>query len=459
MTIDEMSKRRLQNTTVACPVVYGSMALSMGKKQNEYATHKWRLYLRGPNDEDLSTFIAKVVFTLHPSFMVPVREITKSPFEVTETGWGEFEATLRIFFRDPEESPLDLCHLIKLYHTPTAGSPSGHGTNSTAALGGTKSNPVVAEAYDEFVFTNPTEDFMQMLMLYKAPSRPEDRVPSDIASFYRIFSEEDDIKSLGLAQNTVNAELERARADLIRLDAEITNSQLTIARNAQKMSELTSRGKSMGLGRTMPGGAIGAPPLDLGGQSNSQQLTPAQQQQRQQQWLLRLEQLIQMPPAQLQQQQQQQLLQLQQHQQRRVQQLHDQQQPQYQFLMQQQQQQQQQLLEQLNMSVAERTEKQKNLNLLQDKQRGQLQQRQRQLQEHLHEKHSSQLANLQKQHLYIFSHQQTRMREGTIGVMPPNLLQLQQQMQVFINLKQSFYLIIFQNYQMIMLNRNIILLI
>ena len=42
-------------------------------------------------------------------------EVKKAPFEVSETGWGEFEASIRIFFKDPEERPLDLFHLIKLY--------------------------------------------------------------------------------------------------------------------------------------------------------------------------------------------------------------------------------------------------------------------------------------------------------------------------------------------------------
>lgn len=57
-------------------------------------------------------------------------EVLAPPYEVTETGWGEFEAGLlheicivlfnlvvgiRIFFRDPDEQPIDLFHLIKLY--------------------------------------------------------------------------------------------------------------------------------------------------------------------------------------------------------------------------------------------------------------------------------------------------------------------------------------------------------
>ena len=66
----------------------------------------------------------KVVFQLHPSFAIPVREVFQPPYEVTETGWGEFEASIRIFFRDPDEDPVDIAHLIKLYHTPASGSSS-----------------------------------------------------------------------------------------------------------------------------------------------------------------------------------------------------------------------------------------------------------------------------------------------------------------------------------------------
>jgi YEATS domain-containing protein 4 len=63
---------------VACPVVIGSIAHWLGKKADESATHKWTLYVRGPNNEDLSTFIAQVAFTLHPSFSEPVRSKWKS---------------------------------------------------------------------------------------------------------------------------------------------------------------------------------------------------------------------------------------------------------------------------------------------------------------------------------------------------------------------------------------------
>ena len=94
---------RLLNTTVCVPNAYGSIAIYLGNSADEYATHEWTLYVRGPNDEDLSAAVAKVVFSLHPSFPQPVRELTAPPFEVTEKGWGEFEASIRIVWRDPEE--------------------------------------------------------------------------------------------------------------------------------------------------------------------------------------------------------------------------------------------------------------------------------------------------------------------------------------------------------------------
>ena len=68
-------------------------------------------YLRGPNNEDLSSCISKVVFQLHPSFTQPVREILEPPFEVTERGWGEFEAQIRIVWKDPSEKATIVSHI------------------------------------------------------------------------------------------------------------------------------------------------------------------------------------------------------------------------------------------------------------------------------------------------------------------------------------------------------------
>ena len=51
----------------------GSMAFYLGKKAEEFSTHRWVIYVRGPQGEDISAFIEKVTFSLHPSFPDPVR--------------------------------------------------------------------------------------------------------------------------------------------------------------------------------------------------------------------------------------------------------------------------------------------------------------------------------------------------------------------------------------------------
>ena len=97
---------RLDRTTVCLPIVHGSVAFYLGKRaenKNEYQSHQWTLYLRGLNNEDLSTCVEKVVFQLHPSFAQPIREYQHPPFEVTEKGWGEFEAQIMIHWKDPSE--------------------------------------------------------------------------------------------------------------------------------------------------------------------------------------------------------------------------------------------------------------------------------------------------------------------------------------------------------------------
>lgn len=52
-------------------IIYGSQATFIKKPESNH-THKWKVYVRGVN-EDLSFFIKKVVFKLHDSFSEPTR--------------------------------------------------------------------------------------------------------------------------------------------------------------------------------------------------------------------------------------------------------------------------------------------------------------------------------------------------------------------------------------------------
>lgn len=54
------------------PIIYGNSAVALKKPENEH-THKWTVFVRGFNNEDISTYVRKVVFKLHESFAQPNR--------------------------------------------------------------------------------------------------------------------------------------------------------------------------------------------------------------------------------------------------------------------------------------------------------------------------------------------------------------------------------------------------
>eukprot|EP00568_Trieres_chinensis_P018670 CAMPEP_0183323988 /NCGR_PEP_ID=MMETSP0160_2-20130417/75848_1 /TAXON_ID=2839 ORGANISM="Odontella Sinensis, Strain Grunow 1884" /NCGR_SAMPLE_ID=MMETSP0160_2 /ASSEMBLY_ACC=CAM_ASM_000250 /LENGTH=287 /DNA_ID=CAMNT_0025491469 /DNA_START=21 /DNA_END=881 /DNA_ORIENTATION=+ len=213
------SSPRLANTTVCLPIVYGSIAFFLGKKADEYHTHQWTLYVRGPNDEDLSVGVAKVVFQLHPSFPQPVRELTAPPFEVTEKGWGEFEATIRIVWRDPEEKATVLTHGIKLY-------PPGL-TNITAST--TSKEPVVHEFYDEVVFTNPKESFHRQLMRTSVLPRIKSHEPA-VQENFPTYTDEADLKAMLAAQKFLEKEIGLVKSRLLQADQEVTEIEDELAK-------------------------------------------------------------------------------------------------------------------------------------------------------------------------------------------------------------------------------------
>ncbi|PWZ03129.1 protein AF-9 [Testicularia cyperi] len=66
--------------------------------------------------DDISHFIKRVQFKLHDTYAQPTRNIDKPPFSVTETGWGEFEIQIKIFFvPEANEKPITLFHHLKLH--------------------------------------------------------------------------------------------------------------------------------------------------------------------------------------------------------------------------------------------------------------------------------------------------------------------------------------------------------
>lgn len=190
------------DVTVHCPIAFGSVAYWLGKKADESATHRWTLFVRGPNGEDISYCVSKVVFYLHESFAQAVRTVSEPPFEVTENGWGEFDTRIRIYFRDSSEESLEILHPLKLY-PPNGAPPSAK-------------KPVVSEFYDEVCFTNPSEEFYGMM----ARDAQKACVESSLQEHFTVFSEARDLQSLIAAQALVSAELDKAKDDMWRVEKE-----------------------------------------------------------------------------------------------------------------------------------------------------------------------------------------------------------------------------------------------
>ncbi|PWZ11824.1 Transcription initiation factor TFIID subunit 14b [Zea mays] len=158
--------KRLKDVEVSFPIVYGTISFWLGKKASEYNSHKWTVYVRSANNEDLSVIVKRAVFQLHPSFQNPTRVVEQPPFELSESGWGEFEIAITLYFHsDVCDKRLDLFHQLKLYPEEEAGPQS------------TK-KPVVVETYDEIVFPEPTEAFFLRVQNHPAANVP--RLPPGI---------------------------------------------------------------------------------------------------------------------------------------------------------------------------------------------------------------------------------------------------------------------------------------
>ncbi|KAJ3024590.1 UNVERIFIED_CONTAM: NuA4 histone H4 acetyltransferase complex and the SWR1 complex subunit [Siphonaria sp. JEL0065] len=157
-----MGNEDCHNEQFCCPIIYGSIAIPITKKDPPASdpthTHRWTIFLRGANGEDLTHIIKRVSFKLHESFVPPTRIVESPPFEVTETGWGEFEIMIRISFMDSQEKPLQLFHQLQLYPKDEAGGePDMDQPKQT----------IVSEHYDELVFNEPLEEYIDHLRRFR----------------------------------------------------------------------------------------------------------------------------------------------------------------------------------------------------------------------------------------------------------------------------------------------------
>ncbi|XP_004290328.1 PREDICTED: transcription initiation factor TFIID subunit 14b-like [Fragaria vesca subsp. vesca] len=222
--------KKLKDVEISVPIVYGNIAFWLGKKANEYQSHKWTVYVRGATNEDLGVVIKRVVFQLHSSFNNPTRVVESPPFELSECGWGEFEIAITLFFHsDVCEKPLNLFHHLKLYPEDESGPIS------------TK-KPVVVESYDEIVFPEPSESFLARVQNHPAIVSP--RLPSGLTlpppvpvedpskrkrgdtkdhpltQWFMNFSEADELLQLAAARQQVQAHIAKFRREISLMDVQ-----------------------------------------------------------------------------------------------------------------------------------------------------------------------------------------------------------------------------------------------
>ncbi|KAG8187257.1 hypothetical protein JTE90_019150 [Oedothorax gibbosus] len=198
---------RLKGVQVVKPIVYGNVAWYLGRKRDEDGhTHQWNVYLKAYDNEDMSVYVKRVHFKLHESYADPNRVCHAPPYQVTETGWGEFEIVIKIFFQDSNERPVTIYHFLKLFDREKDG-------NVKMAT-----NPVNSELYDELVFTDPTVKMHRLL------SHPKLSTPG--APQHRTDYEEKKVKDL---QKVLGAK-RKVKNEISELKARLAEAKENIAK-------------------------------------------------------------------------------------------------------------------------------------------------------------------------------------------------------------------------------------
>jgi len=161
INVESISTSTRTPVVIIKPILYGNTAKHFGsKRDSDGHTHRWSIYVRSFNNDDISAYVSKVQFRLHETYPNHVRVVTQPPFEVEESGWGEFEIQITIYFADPNEKPVMLYHHLKLFST------------DPDVVAGTKA--LVNEHYDELIFQEPSDLLVRLLNCAKSFAPPTD---------------------------------------------------------------------------------------------------------------------------------------------------------------------------------------------------------------------------------------------------------------------------------------------
>ncbi|CAH7687076.1 YEATS domain-containing protein 4 [Phakopsora pachyrhizi] len=276
-------KKRLKGITVHRPSLYGSVATMITVEEriaNPNHNMRWTVALRSatspPPDsnilkqrsiegdiiggaDNLSHFIKKVSFKIHNSYPNPLRMIDRAPYEINETGWGEFLIYIKMYFLHnwfpdpiniPEHQPWlwltipdDENNNEKNKSVPRKDYNQPEQSERASPALTTRSNPLSPNSsklihwwqYNEIVFTEPNETFYHRLLSNPMTRLPiENRFPKHLVQQsgpkgecgkFSLEIEEKEFKKLSLAKMKVLIETNQLREALVRSEKELNETK------------------------------------------------------------------------------------------------------------------------------------------------------------------------------------------------------------------------------------------
>ena len=165
-----------------------------------------------------------------------MRTIEQPPFEVTETGWGEFEIQIKLYFvPESNEKPQTLWHSLKLH-------PYGDDIEGKRE----RREPVISQNYEEVLFNEPVEQVYDILTGGgNAPSQPTKgksgkgkHAQSQIGGGRTAEIPENDSPGNPYSRATEQAELERLGNAMKTVDQMIKEEKEKLVEREKRLAEL-----------------------------------------------------------------------------------------------------------------------------------------------------------------------------------------------------------------------------
>jgi YEATS domain-containing protein 4 len=157
--------KRVKLTQIRRPFIVGSTAVPFSSTNPrppgvpDNHTHSWQVFVKGVDDTDITYWLRRVQFKLHesiPNYVRMVEGEPGKPFSVDETGWGEFDITVKLYYvNESGEKPQTLYHYLRLH-------PYGRTEEEKQAMV-TLDGEVRAWSYEEQLFNEPYDTFYQLL--------------------------------------------------------------------------------------------------------------------------------------------------------------------------------------------------------------------------------------------------------------------------------------------------------